>query len=63
MTSTLTQAGGHGFALGDYIINVTEGEAYLITEITSATTLTFTPLKWWMTVIQWNPCNNILDLI
>ena len=64
MTSTLTQAGGAGLAPGDFIItNTTEGRHYLVTDIDSETTLTFIKMEWWITVLSWNPCNNILELI
>ena len=39
------------------------GSNYLITAINSATTMTIKKWAWWFTVLMWNPCNDILDLL
>ena len=70
MTSTITMSDSVG---GDFpvgcIISTVGGSSsigsvnYLVTRIDSATTMTVKKWTWWMTVLKWNPCNNLLELI
>lgn len=66
MNNTIITVGdsvGGSFLAGDIVSTNPKGN-FLVTSFDSSTaTMTVKKWVWWMAVIRWNPCNNLLELI
>ncbi len=52
-----------GLYRGDLLINNTDNTKWLVLEILNSTTITVRRWSIIFTIIDWNPCNNLMELL